>query len=95
MAFQSKLAASHMRSIAANSLAFRKRQIFLGSRSSSSSPTLPNPCSVPSDLDKRGQLSGLTKGDMCCIDIRAVATSDGNSYIKLTVPARACVDVEG
>ena len=51
-------------------------------------------CSVPSDLIQEVNYLGLSKGDMCCIDIRAVATSDGNSYIKLnSLPE--IVDVEG
>lgn len=50
--------------------------------------------SVPSDMLSEVNYLGLTKGDMCCIDIRAVAQSDGNSYIKLT-SLPELVDVEG
>lgn len=50
--------------------------------------------SVPSDILSEVNYLGLTKGDMCQIDIRAVAQSDGNSYVKLTsVPE--IVDMEG
>lgn len=50
--------------------------------------------SVPSDMISEVKYLGLTKGDVCQIDIRAVAQSDGNSYIKLTAVPEL-VDLEG
>lgn len=50
--------------------------------------------SVPSDMIADVRQLSLFKGDVCQIDIRAVATSDGNSYIKLT-SLPELVDAEG
>lgn len=39
--------------------------------------------SVPVDMQADVMALGLTKGDCCVINIRAVARADGNSYIQL------------
>lgn len=39
--------------------------------------------SVPAEMQADVMGLGLTKGDRCVISIRAVARTDGNSYIQL------------
>lgn len=39
--------------------------------------------SVPSDMQGDVYSLSLRKGDMCVINVRAVARADGNSYVQL------------